>query len=75
MKSIPRRSRRRFLAASAASLGGLNLLTPRKAAAATGNGAVLGEGEHRYEVLQIQNSKNSKGQNSKGQPNSPKIRS
>lgn len=44
-------SRRRFVAASAASLGGLNLLTTRKAAAQTGHGAILGEGEHQYEVL------------------------
>lgn len=44
-------SRRRFVAASAASCGGLNLLTTRKAAALTGDGAVLGEGEHRYEVV------------------------
>jgi hypothetical protein len=44
-------TRRRFVAASAASLGGLNLLTTRKAAAQTGNGIVLGEGEHRYEVI------------------------
>lgn len=44
-------TRRRFVAASAVSLGGLNLLTSRKAAAQTGNGVVLGEGEHRYEVI------------------------
>jgi hypothetical protein len=44
-------SRRRFVTASAASLGGLNLLTTRKAAAQTGHGVVIGEGEHRYEVL------------------------
>jgi hypothetical protein len=44
-------TRRRFVAASAASLGGLNLLTSRKAAAQTGNGVILGEGEHRYEVI------------------------
>jgi len=44
-------TRRRFVSASAASLGGLNLLTTRKAAAQTGNGVVLGEGEHRYEVI------------------------
>lgn len=44
-------NRRRFVAASAASLGGLNLLTTRKAAAQTGNGVILGEGEHRYEVI------------------------
>lgn len=44
-------SRRRFVAASAASLGGLNLLTTRKAAAETGHGVVVGEGEHQYEVL------------------------
>ena len=44
-------TRRRFVSASAASLGGLNLLTSRKAAAQTGNGVVLGEGEHRYEVI------------------------
>lgn len=44
-------TRRRFVAASAATLGGLNLLTTRKAAAQTGNGVILGEGEHRYEVI------------------------
>jgi hypothetical protein len=44
------RSRRHFLATSAATLGGLNLLTTRKAAAATGDGIILGEGEHQYEV-------------------------
>lgn len=50
--NIPRTwTRRRFVAASAASLGGLNLLTTRKAAAQTGNGIILGEGEHRYEVI------------------------
>ena len=47
-------SRRRFVSAAAASLapiGGLNLLTTRKAAAATGDGVVIGEGEHQYEVV------------------------
>lgn len=44
-------SRRRFVASTAASFGGLNLLTSRKARAATGNGVVIGEGEHQYEVL------------------------
>ncbi len=43
-------SRRRFVSA-AVPLGGLNLIVPRKAAAQRGNGAVLGEGEHRYEVI------------------------
>lgn len=45
-------SRRRFLAATTAvSAGGLNLITSRKAKAGTGDGAIVGEGEHRYEVL------------------------
>ena len=44
------RSRRQFLTCSAATLGGLNLLTTRKAAAATGDGILLGEGEHQYEI-------------------------
>ncbi|MCB1203162.1 MAG: hypothetical protein KDN18_02800 [Verrucomicrobiae bacterium] len=51
MKNSRSWTRRRFVAASAVSLGGLNLLTSRKAAAQTGNGVVLGEGEHRYEVI------------------------
>ncbi len=51
MKTAASWSRRHFLVASAASVGGLNLILPRKAAAQTGNGAILGEGEHRYEVI------------------------
>ena len=46
MKSPQPWSRRRFVATSAASLGGLNLLTTRKASAAI----ILGEGAHQYEV-------------------------
>lgn len=54
MKAPPLRStwsRRHFVSATGSALAGLNLMTTRKAAAQTGQGVVLGEGEHRYEVL------------------------
>lgn len=45
-------TRRRFLGtASAAGLGGLNLLTTPKTLGAGSKGVVIGEGEHRYEVV------------------------
>lgn len=48
-------SRRRFLASTAAvvpvGVGGLNLITTSKTRAADGNGTIVGEGEHRYEVI------------------------
>lgn len=44
-------SRRHFLSTTTAGLGGFNLLSTRKAASATGNGVVIGEGEHHYEVI------------------------
>lgn len=47
MHSIPTWSRRRFLTTSLVSAGGLNLITTRKASAQV----VVGEGEHRYEVI------------------------
>lgn len=53
-KGTPSWSRRRFVSSATASLascGGLNLLTTRKSAAAGGNGVVIGEGEHQYEVV------------------------
>lgn len=43
-------SRRRFVATSAASLGGLNLITSCKSHR-EGTGTILGEGEHVYELV------------------------
>jgi hypothetical protein len=47
----PLLSRRRFLFGCAVSAGGPTLLTSRKARAETGDGVVVGEGEHRYELI------------------------
>lgn len=45
-------SRRHFLAGTTATaLGGIQLITTRKSRAGEKNGVVIGEGEHRYEVI------------------------
>lgn len=45
------RSRRQFIGTTAASVAGLNLLTTQKTAARTGDGVIVGTGEHQYEVI------------------------